>query len=239
MKLDVLAIGAHPDDIELACGGTVAKLVLQGKKVGILDLTQGELGTRGSRDIRHEEAAHAAKILGVHIRENLELPDGNIEIDKENRLKVMTMIRRYQPEILIIPHQLDRHPDHEHAHFLTKEAWYYAGLEKIQTYDEGKLQQPFRPKKYFHFMQRFGFPPSFIVDISEQFEIRMNAVRAFSSQFYNPLSQERETLLSRPDFLEHIETRLRHWGNQIGVRFGEPFYSPETIGIRDIFSMTF
>ncbi|MGD0339377.1 MAG: bacillithiol biosynthesis deacetylase BshB1 [Bacteroidota bacterium] len=237
MKLDVLAIGAHPDDIELACGGTIARIVQQGKKVGILDMTQGELGTRGSREIRHEEAMKAAKILGVELRDNLELPDGKIEMTFENRLKTMTVIRRYRPEILIIPHHLDRHPDHEHAHLLAKEAWYYAGLEKMQTYDDGKLQEPFRPKKIFHFMQRYGFPPSFIVDISEQFEIRMNAVRAFRSQFYDPNSRERETLLSRPDFLEHIETRLRYWGNQIGVRYGEPFYSYEAIGIKDIFSI--
>ncbi len=237
MKLDVLAIGAHPDDIELACGGTIAKFVNQGKKTGICDLTQGELGTRGSKEIRHTEANNAAKILGVEVRENLGLPDGNIEITMENRLKLMTVIRRYQPELLIIPFHLDRHPDHEHAHHLAKEAWYYAGLEKMPTTDGGKQQDPFRPRKYFMFMQRYGFPPSFIVDISDQFETRMNAVRAFKSQFYDPASTERETILRRPDFLENIETRLRHWGTRIGVKYGEPFYSYEPIGVRDIFSL--
>jgi len=238
MKLDVLAIGAHPDDIELACGGTVAKLVQQGRKVAILDLTQGELGTRGSKEIRFKEAANAAKILGITFRENLELPDGNIELTMENRLKLMTVIRKYKPEILLMPHDNERHPDHEHAHYLAKEAWFYSGLEKIPTYDDGKIQEPFRPKKYFYFMQKYGFIPSFIIDISDQIDVRMNAVRAFRSQFHDPNSRERDTVLSRPEFLEIIEMQLRFYGNQIGVRYGEPFFSVEPIGLHDLHSIT-
>jgi bacillithiol biosynthesis deacetylase BshB1 len=237
MKLDVLAIGAHPDDIELACGGTVAKLVQQGRKVAILDLTQGELGTRGSKEIRHKEAANAAKILGIEFRENLELPDGNIEITMENRLKLMSVIRKYKPEILLMPHNNERHPDHEHAHYLAKEAWFYSGLEKVPTYDKGKLQEPFRPKKYFYFMQKYGFIPSFIIDVSDQIDIRMNAVRAFRSQFHDPNSRERDTVLSRPEFLEIIEMQLRFYGHQIGVRYGEPFFSVEPIGLSDLYSV--
>jgi len=237
MKLDVLAIGAHPDDIELACGGTVAKLVDKGRKVAILDLTQGELGTRGSKEIRQKEAANAGKVLGIEFRENLELPDGNIEITMENRLKLMSVIRKYRPDILLIPHDNERHPDHEHAHTLAREAWFYSGLEKITTYDKGKFQEPFRPKKFFYYMQKFGFIPSFIVDISEQIDVRMNAVRAFRSQFHDPNSRERDTILSRPEFLEIIETRLRFYGSQIGVRYGEPFFSVEPIGLDDLHSM--
>jgi len=232
MKLDVLAIGAHPDDIELACGGTVARLVQKGHHVGIVDLTRGELGTRGSKEIREQEAADAAKVLGIDVRINLDIPDGNVQITNENTVKLIEVIRTYKPDILFIPHWLERHPDHEHAHTLGKEAWYYAGLEKIQTFADGVTQEPHRPKKYYHFRQRYD---SFIIDITDQIEIRMNAVRCFRSQFFDPTSKERETLLSRPDFLEVVESRLRYFGSMIGTKFGEPFFSVEPIGLSDLF----
>ncbi|MEO8168949.1 MAG: bacillithiol biosynthesis deacetylase BshB1 [bacterium] len=238
MKLDVLAIGAHPDDIELACGGTIIKLVKLGRKVGILDLTRGELGTRGTKEIREEEAKVATRSLGVHHRENLCLQDGNIELNEKSKLQLIQTIRRYRPELLLIPHWLERHPDHEHAHQLCRQAWFYSGLEKIETRENGVLQEPYRPRSYFHFMQSYEFIPSFIVDISDEYEARMDAVRAFNSQFYDPRSKERDTILSSPDFMEMLRTRFEYFGDRIGRKYGEPFYSVNMIGINDPFALT-
>ncbi|MFA5833010.1 MAG: bacillithiol biosynthesis deacetylase BshB1 [Bacteroidota bacterium] len=237
MKLDVLAIGAHPDDIELSCSATVAKLIKQGKKVGILDLTEGELGTRGSRAIRKKEAETATKILGVPTRMNLGFPDGNIEVNQTNIKKIIQIIRFYQPSILLFPHWLERHPDHEHTHRLCREAWFYSGLEKISTNYQGKRQAPFRPKKYFHFMQKYEFPPTFIVDVSDVYETKIKSLMAFESQFYNPKSKERETILSSRLFLESIYARDRHFGSHINVEYGEPFFSIEPLGFNSFFDV--
>jgi bacillithiol biosynthesis deacetylase BshB1 len=237
MKLDVLAIGAHPDDIELACGGTVALCVKQGKKVGLVDCTQGELGTRGTPELRAEEAENARLILRVEKRWNLEIPDGNIEVNQVNLLKLITIIRETQPHILLIPHSEERHPDHTHTHHLCKEAWFYSGLEKIQTMYDGKPQMPFRPENYLQYMQRYEFEPSVIIDVSETFQIRLESIKAFKSQFYQSSSKERETVLSRLDFLELIEVRARFWGNKISVKYGEPFFSPVRIGVGDLFHL--
>ena len=237
MKLDVLAISAHPDDIELACGGTIIKLVKQGRKVGIVDITDGELGTRGSREIRADEAKKATSILGVALRESLGIPDGGIENTAENRLKLIQAIRTYTPEILLFPYSTDRHPDHEHAHVLCRESWFYAGLEKIVTLKNDTKQHPFRPRNYYNYMQWFEFVPSFIVDITAEFEQRMDAVKAFASQFYDPNSNERETVLSKPEFMEMIRTRLEYYGDRIGRKYGEPFFSPSEIGVTDLYSL--
>lgn len=237
MKLDVLAIGAHPDDVDLSCGGTVIKLGRQGYQVGVIDLTEGELGTRGSRELRLQEAENARAILGAVVRENLQIPDGNIENTPEHRLRLIRMIRRYRPEILLIPHSADRHPDHEHAHVLSREAWFYAGLEKITSEDGGTPQEPWRPRAYYHFMQWFEFTPSFIVDVSDEFDRRMEAVRAFRSQFFDPESNERSTILSTPEFLEMLRTRLENYGDRIGKRYGEPFFSPSPINVPDIVAL--
>jgi len=237
MKLDVLAIAAHPDDIELACAATVAKLIQQKYKVGILDFTEGELGTRGSRAIRKKEAEQASRILGLHARINLKLPDGNIEVSRSNITKVICIIRHFQPEILFIPHWQERHPDHIHTHQIAKEAWFYAGLEKIPTTYRGKKQEPYRPKKFFHYMQKYEFQPSFIVDVSNVYEKKKEALHAYRSQFYNPNSKERETLLSSKFFLESIYARDRHFGSLINVEYGEPFYSLEPLGIASPFSL--
>ena len=237
MKLDVLAIGAHPDDVELACGGTIIKLVKQGRKVGLADLTDGELGTRGTREIRAREASDAAKIMGVEMRESLSIPDGNIEVNTENRFKVIRLIRQYQPDVLLFPYQIDRHPDHEHAHTLCREAWFYAGLQKIETIVDGQRQEPFRPRAYYHFMQWHEFTPSFIVDISNEFEQRMKCVKAFKSQFHDPKSSDRETVLSSPEFMEMLRTRLEYYGDKIGKRYGEPFYSFTTVIVNDLFAL--
>ncbi len=237
MKLDILAIGAHPDDIELSCGGTLAKCVKLGYKAGILDLTQGESGTRGNRSIRAREAVKASKILGTQVRENLRLPDGRFEVNETNRMKLITVIRRYRPDILLIPYSSERHPDHVHAHHLAKEAWFYSGLRKLKTRDRGKDQEPWRPRNYFEFMQKYEFEPSFIVDVSDVFSVRMAAIRAHTSQFYDPNSIEPETLLSHKSFLDFIETRIRYYGSEIGVKYGEPFYSVEPIGIENPFNL--
>ncbi|MBN1398851.1 MAG: bacillithiol biosynthesis deacetylase BshB1 [Bacteroidetes bacterium] len=235
MNVDVLAIGAHPDDIELACGGTIAKLVRQGKKVALCDLTQGELGTRGTKKIRLREAQLAADILGVVARRNLLIPDGSIEVNKKNILKIITLIRELRPSLLIVPYSIERHPDHVHASEICREAWYYSGLEKIKTRHNGKSQERHRPHHYFEFIQWMEFEPSFIIDISDTFGLKMKSVRAHASQFYNPESKESETKLSGPDFLEVIETRCRYFGSKIGVKYGEPFISRWSLGIDDPF----
>jgi bacillithiol biosynthesis deacetylase BshB1 len=237
MKLDVLAIGAHPDDVDLSCGGTVAKLSRKGKAVGLLDLTEGELGTRGNRDIRAQEAMQAGKILGVSIRENLRIADGNIDNTPENRARVIKAIRKYRPDVLLIPYAIDRHPDHEHAHVLAREAWFYGGLEKVVTLEDGEPQDPWRPRAYYCFMQWHEFEPSFIVDISSEFELRMEAMRAFRSQFFDPESRERSTILSTPEFLEMLRTRLAYYGTRISKKYGEPFFSSAAIAVDDIVAL--
>jgi bacillithiol biosynthesis deacetylase BshB1 len=237
MNVDVLAIGAHPDDIELSCGGTIAKLVHEGHSVALADVTQGELGTRGNKDVRSMEAAAAAKILGVVTRRNLKVPDGGIELNQTNLRKVITLIRELQPKILIIPHSVERHPDHVHTHNLCKEAWYYAGLRKIKTTLNGVSQAPHRPENFFEFMQWYEFTPSFIVDISGTFDIKMKAIRAHASQFHNPKSKDPETLLSRPEFLENIRLDCEYFGKKIGVKYAEPFYSWAPFGVNTIFDL--
>jgi bacillithiol biosynthesis deacetylase BshB1 len=237
MKIDLLAIGAHPDDIELTCAGTILGLTKAGRTVGILDLTQGELGTRGSPGVRADEAKMAAEIMGVSVRENLDLPDGNISATVENRLRLMRVIRRLRPDTLLFPYHTDRHPDHSHAHCLCKEAWYYSGLTKIETQDDGKSQPPHRPSRYFNYMQWFEFKPSFIVDITAEWTERVAAIRAYKSQFYDPQSREPQTMLSTPEFLEFIETRAEYYGDQIGVRYGEPFFAEKVPGVRDLLTI--
>jgi bacillithiol biosynthesis deacetylase BshB1 len=237
--LDILAIGAHPDDVELSCAGTVIKCVKQGKKVGILDLTDGELGTRGTREVRLREAEKAAGIMGVTVRKGLALPDGQIATTRSSLIQLITVLRQYRPDTLLFPYSEDRHPDHEHAHVLCREAWFYSGLAKIETLDEkGQPQEAFRPRRYFCFMQWFEFVPSFIVDISEEFDQRLAAIRAFRSQFHDPESSERETVLSTPAFMEMIRTRAEYYGDRIGVKYGEPFFSPHIPGIRNLFDLT-
>lgn len=237
MKLDVLAIGAHPDDIELTCAGTLIKLVREKRNVGVIDLTEGELGTRGSREIRVREAQRAAEIMGVSVRENLRLPDGNIDTSRENILTLSVLIRKFRPDVLLFPYSVDRHPDHEHTHQLCKEAWFYSGLEKIETTLDGARQEPHRPKRYFNFMQWHEFEPSFVVDITDEFQQRLEAIRAYRSQFHDPDSSERETVLSDPDFLDMVRTRAEYYGDRIGTRYGEPFYSPQLPGVSGLYAI--
>jgi bacillithiol biosynthesis deacetylase BshB1 len=236
MKLDILAVGAHPDDIELCCAGTLASLRARGYRTGIIDLTEGELGTRGTRAIRLKEASAAAKILGC-VRENLGLPDGGIDTGRESILKLIRCYRKYRPEILLIPHAQERHPDHVHAHHLAREAWFYSGLRKIPTRLNGQTQEPWRPKNYFCYMQWETFTPTFIVDITDSYALREKAIRAHKSQFFDPKSKDPKTILSEKWFLDMVESRAKFYGEEIGVRFGEPFYSTEAIGIENLFHL--
>ncbi len=235
MTIDVLAVGAHPDDIELSCGGTIIKLVRQGRRVGIADLTQGELGTRGSREIRAEEARAAAEVMGIHYRKNLTIPDGNIDTTPDHVIRLVTVLRAVRPQVLLIPHSLDRHPDHESAHALCRKAWFDSGLRRIETSEDGKQQEAFRPRAVYHYMQWHEFTPSFIVDVSDTFEQRVAAMQAYRSQFYDPESDQPGTILSTPDFLDMVRTRLEYYGDRIGKKYGEPFYSPAPVEIQDLF----
>jgi N-acetylglucosamine malate deacetylase 1 len=237
MTVDVLAIGAHPDDIELSCGGTVAKFVADGYGVALADATEGELGTRGTAAIRAAEAQKAASILGAKVRRNLGLPDGSIEVTQESLLKVITLIRELRPRIMLIPHSFDRHPDHVHTHQLCREAWFYSGLHKIATKLNGVEQDAYRPENFFEFSQWHEFDNTFVVDISATFEKKMESVRAHASQFHDPTSSDPETVLSQPDFLQKIETRARYYGQTIGVKYGEPFFSFAPVGIRSMFDL--
>ncbi len=229
MKLDVIFFAAHPDDAELSCGGTIAKMVKAGKKAGIIDLTSGELGTRGSEEIRSKELAKASNILKLTVRENLMLKDGNIENNERNRLKVISAIRTYKPTIIFLPYEYDRHPDHQHANKLIRESAFYSGLNKLETQFEGVPQQAFRPLRNIYFMQTYTFDPSFIIDITDVFETKMKAVRCYSSQFYNPKSKEPGTFISDKKFIEYLEARATFYGFQIGVKYGEPFFMEEKL----------
>lgn len=229
MNLDVLIFAAHPDDAELAMGGTIAKLTAANYKVGIIDFTRGELGTRGTAETRQKEAFQSALVLKAALRENLEMPDGNIMRTKDNLSKVVMVIRRYRPKIIFGPYRNDRHPDHMDASILVKEAMFTAGLQKVKTFDREVSQQAYRPTKLYYYMQTYTFEPSFIIDISEHFETKMKAVKCYESQFHNPRSTEPETFISRPEFISYIESRAQYYGFQIGKKCGEPFYCEEKI----------
>ncbi len=226
MKLDALFIGSHPDDIELTCGGTVCKLVKSGKKTGILDLTKGELSTRGNLTQRKKETENASKVLGISVRKNLGLRDGNIQNTNANRLKLIKVIREYQPEIVFAPYPSDRHPDHINASNFIREAVFYSGLRKIVT---GK-QKAYRPKHIFYYRHAYDIPVSFIMDVSDVFEKKMEAIRCYGTQFYNPkIKNEPETYISSKRFLDDIVTRAKFFGFKIGVEYGETFFCYESI----------
>ena len=229
MNLDVLVFAAHPDDAELAMGGTIAKLTSSDLKVGIVDLTRGELGTRGTPETRQREAFNAAIALKVAVRESLEMLDGDIRNNKENLFKVIIEIRKYKPKIIFAPYFNDRHPDHIDASKLIKRAMFSTGLSKIKTFDKKVPQNCYRPNKLYYYMQTYTFEPSFIVDISGTFEMKMKAVEAFSTQFHNAKSEEPETFISRPEFINYIKSRAEFYGFSIGKSFGEPFFCEEKI----------
>lgn len=226
MKLDALFIGSHPDDIELTCGGTVCKLVKSGKKAGILDLTKGELSTRGNLTQRKKETEKANKVLGISVRQNLGLRDGEIQNNRASRLKLIKIIRGYRPEIIFAPYPSDRHPDHINASNLVREAVFYSGLRKIVT---GR-QNAFRPKKVFYYRHAYEIPISFIMDVSDVFAKKMEAIRCYETQFYNPKHKGGpETYISSKRFLDDIITRAKFFGFKIGAEYGEPFFSYENL----------
>ena len=237
MKLDILAIGAHPDDVELGCSGTILTEIRNGKKVGVADLTQGELGTRGTAETRSQEAAEASRILGLSARENLKMPDGFFQNSPENQMKLIRMIRKYQPEIVLANAPEDRHPDHGRAAKLIADAAFFAGLRKIETTgDDGLPQEAWRPKYVFHYIQDRYLEPSFVVDISDVFEERMKAIAAYTTQFYNKDMEDDDTpqsYISTPLFFESVIARARMMGKRIGVKFGEGFVTEKAIGIRN------
>ena len=240
--VDLLGIAAHPDDIELSCSGTMLMAKRAGKRTGILDLTRGELSTRGNPELRAKETEAATKILQLDWRENMGLPDGNVEINQENLISLIRHIRQVRPTIMLTPHKFERHPDHEAASELAHRAAFYGGLAKIETKDDnGNPQEPHRPLLVLHYMQTYTFEPKVIIDVSDVFEERMKAMEAFHSQFgrgekeKNPKAPE--TFLTQKGFYEWMEARARHYGMIIGAEFGEPFWMHETVGTKDIFSL--
>jgi N-acetylglucosamine malate deacetylase 1 len=236
MKLDILAIGVHPDDVELGCSGTLLNEKKAGKTIGVIDLTQGELGTRGTIDTRYAEAARAAEILGLAVRKNLKMRDGFFRNDEEHQLQLIAAIREYRPEIVIGNILDDRHPDHGRAGHMIADACFLAGLTRIETRDDaGNIQERWRPKMVLHYMQDWYHEPDLLVDISDVFDQRMESVKAYSTQFNAPSnSAEPQTYISTPDFLDSVIARARMLGKRIGVKYAEGFITEKKIGIRSL-----
>ena len=233
MKLDLLAFGAHPDDIELSCSGTLLVEKRNGKKVGIADLTQGELGTRGNAIVRKEEAAAAAKILQVDVRENLSLADGFFKNDEAHQREVIKVIRKYQPTIIICNAPEDRHPDHGRSAQLVADAVFLAGLRKIETIHNGMQQQVWRPALVFNYIQDTYLHPNFVIDISAVMEQKIESIKAYGTQFNNPALDEPQTYISTPDFLESVIYRAKMYGKMIGVKYAEGYISKKMIGFNN------
>lgn len=234
MKLDILAFGAHPDDVELGCAATIAKEISLGKKVGIIDLTRGELGTRGSAEIRDKEAAKAAEILGISIRENLGFADGFFLNDKKHQLEIIKMIRKYKPEIVLCNAIEDRHIDHQKGSSLVSDACFLSGLLKIETEIEGKQQEKWRPKKVYHYIQWKNITPNFVVDVTGFMHKKTASVMAYSSQFYDAKSKEAQTPITSKNFTDSIEYRARDLGRLIGVEFAEGFTSERYVAVENL-----
>ncbi|MEN9386146.1 MAG: hypothetical protein RLZZ185_887 [Bacteroidota bacterium] len=227
MKLDILVMAAHPDDAELAVAGTIVDAIANGKKVGIVDFTRGELGTRGTPEIRLAESAAASQVLGIHARENLELADGFFQNDQESQLKLIEVIRKYQPDVVLANALEDRHPDHGKGAALAIDACFLSGLRKIET-----GLPAWRPKHVYHYIQDRYLEPDFVIDISAHWEKKEAAIRAFKSQFFDPNSNEPASYISSPDFLDFIEARAQEMGHKIGVKYGEGFQSQSPIQVK-------
>ncbi len=227
--VDILFVGAHPDDVELACGAMVAKAVRDGRRAGIVDLTGGEMGTRGTPGTRKREARNAAKILGASFREQLDFGDGGLLTGREQELILIDVVRRARPAVVFAPYPEDRHPDHARAGRLVADAAFYAGLKRLQT-----GTAPHRPQAVVHFCQHYVQPPSFIVDVTAVWKTKMRAIAAFKSQFFDPKSKEPQTVLSRPEFNEMIEARGRHFGAAIGAKYGEAFVTRQPPRVDDV-----
>jgi len=233
MKVDILAIGAHPDDVELGCGGTLAKLISEGKKVAILDLTQGELGTRGTKETRKQEATKAAQILGIEYRENLMMKDGFLQNSENYQMKLIQMIRKYRPEIVFANAIEDRHPDHAKAAKLISDSCFLSGLKKIETRLDGQPQDFWRPKHIFNYIQWKEIKPDFVIDISEFMDQKIESCLAYQTQFYNPDSKEPMTPIATKDFLESLTYRAQNLGRLSGVAYAEGFTSERLISLKN------
>lgn len=230
MKLDILAFASHPDDIELSCAGTLLVEKMNGKKTGIIDLTRGELGTRGNAETRDKEAAASAKILQVDIRENLAMADGFFKNDEEHQRKIVAAIRKYQPDIILCNAPADRHPDHGRAAQLVLDSTFLSGLRKIETTDNGAVQEIWRPSYTFNYIQDTYLNPDFVIDISSVMEQKIASIKAFGTQFHNPNLNEPQTYISTPDFLDSVIYRAKMFGKMIGVAYAEGFISEKMIG---------
>ncbi|TXI67395.1 MAG: bacillithiol biosynthesis deacetylase BshB1 [Flavobacterium sp.] len=234
MKLDILAFGAHPDDVELGCSGTIAKEVSLGKKVGIIDLTRGELGTRGSVEIRNSESAKASEILGVVVRENLDMRDGFFVNDETHQMKVIEMIRKYQPEIVLCNAITDRHIDHGKGSKLVSDACFLSGLRQIKTELNGEAQEAWRPKVVYHYIQWQNIEPDFVVDISEFMNKKMESVLAYGSQFYDPNSKEPVSPITSKNFLDSVKYRAQDLGRLVGVEYAEGFTTERHLAVNSL-----
>ncbi len=234
MKLDILAFAAHPDDVELACSGTLYQHALMGKKTGVVDLTTGQLGTRGTPELRIQEAHVSAKLLKLAVRENLEMQDGYFLNDLPHQLKIIQAIRKYQPEVLLINAPTDRHPDHGRAAQLCTDAAFMSGLAKIETSFNGELQAAWRPKMVYNYIQAKYLKPDFVVDISDSFDIKMQSILSFKSQFFDPNSKESDTFISSPEFLDFVKARAQELGQIAGVRYAEGFIAHRYLGVKDL-----
>lgn len=237
MKLDVLAIGAHPDDIELSCSGTLLKHIAMGKKCGVLDLTQGELGTRGSAELRMKESAAASKILALSVRENLKMADGFFKNDEAHQKKIIEIIRKYQPEIILCNAVADRHPDHGRAAALVKESAFYSGLMRIETQVDGAKQDAWRPKAVYHYVQDQQLKADFVVDVTAFVDKKMEAIQAFKSQFFDAKSTEPVSPISVENFLDVIKGRMAVYGRDISVDFAEAYTVDRSIGVDNLFDI--
>lgn len=238
MKLDILVLAVHPDDAELGCSGTIAKHIAMGKKVGVVDFTRGELGTRGSAEIRDIEAADSAKILGLHARENLRFKDGFFANDEEHKLAVIRMIRKYQPEIILTNALHDRHPDHGRAGDLANDACFLSGLSKISTNIDGQEQEAWRPRLVLQYIQDRYIEPDIIVDITPYIQTKIDSIKAFKTQFFNPDHEEAETYISSPEFFDSVIGRAREFGKSIGTTYGEGFTCRKLLGVNDLFNLS-
>ena len=234
MKLDILAIASHPDDAELSCSGTLAAHVARGYKVGIVDLTRGEMGTRGTPEMRLEEAGEAAKVLQLAARENLGFEDVYFQDDKAHHLEIVKMIRKYQPEIILANAIEDRHPDHGKGATVVSKACFISGLRREETVLGGERQAPWRPKAVYHYIQNDYIQPDFVFDISDFWDVKLASIKAFRSQFYDPSSSEPESFISKPGFLEFIEARAREFGHRIQVKYGEGYTAERMLGVNDL-----
>ncbi len=234
MKLDILVLAAHPDDAELCAAGTIAAHVNMGRKVGIVDLTRGELGTRGNADIRQKEAEAAAQAMGLSVRENLGFDDGFFKNDRDHQLEIIKVIRKFQPNIVLANAVADRHPDHGRASQLCKEAFFLSGLPKIETNVDGENLEAWRPNRMYHYIQSSYLNPDFVVDITDYWDVKMKAIECFASQFYDPQSDEPSTFISSQNFMKLVESRAIEFGVVIGKTYGEGFTVDRTMGVTDL-----